>query len=165
MDMIKQYSKKADEVVVMISVPVSEKSKRLTNKGKEITAPIAKKIFDLYIKRAKLNNVKVMVSDSPSPVTAAYDYIEKNLSGVNVLLGASDKDGDWKRWSNAAKFVKEHNIDVEIVPPEQAAVKAYKDVSASDIRTSADDLNKVRELLPKELTDNDIEAIQTWLNS
>ena len=53
LDMIKQYSKRADEVYVLISDP---KKPRTTSTGKVITAKMSKKLFDLYLKKAGLKN-------------------------------------------------------------------------------------------------------------
>lgn len=156
LDMVKQYSKRADKVIVIISDP---KKPRLTKTGKAISAEDSKKIFELYIKKAGLRNVNVIVSDSASPMKATYDYVEFKLKNVNVLLGASDKGGDFKRWSSAAKYFITHDIAVNIVDPREAAVKALGDISASTVRDNIDNKKMLVPLLPAELSDKDIDKI------
>ena len=39
--------------------------------------------------------------------------------GARIILGASTKDDDWKRWTGAEKYVKEGVI---LLPPEETAV-------------------------------------------
>ena len=65
----------ADEVVVIISKP--SKSARKTNTGKIISAEQSKKVFEIMIKAQGLKNVKVVLSPTPSPIKASYDYAEK----------------------------------------------------------------------------------------
>ena len=156
-DMIDKYSKKADEVVVIISAP--GKQKRLTKSGKEITPQDALKIFEIFKKAYGWKNVKFEISKDASPMTAAYDYVEHELKDVDVLLGASDKGGDYKRWSRAPKYFSEHNPSVTIIDPQKAAVKAYGDVSASTIRNNIDNPDIIKELLPDKLSDKDIDNI------
>ena len=155
--MIKKYSKKADKVIVIISSP--GKKKRLTKTGKEITPEMAKKIFEIYNKATGLKNVEFVISKDASPIKSAYEYIEKDLKDVDVLLGASDKGGDWKRWSNAPKYFADHNPSVNIIDPQKAAVKAFKDVSATTIRDNVDNPDIIKELLPSELSEKDINNI------
>lgn len=162
LDMVKQYSKVADEVIIIVSNPSGQK--RITNIGKEITSKIAKKIFELYVKKAKLKNVTVIISDSPSPIKSAYDYVEANLNdGENVLLGSSDKGGDWKRWTGAPRYFDKVGQNVNIIDPQQASVRASGNISASDIRATIDSLETIRHWLPKELTDKDLDTIQSWV--
>jgi len=156
-DMIKKYSKQADEVFVIISAP--GKQKRTTKTGNEITPKTAVKIFEIFNKATGLKNVKFIISDSPSPVKATYDYVEYELKDVDVLLGASDKGGDFKRWMSTPKYFAEHNPSVTIIDPKKAAVKAFKNVSASTIRDNIDNHELIKELLPTELSEKDINKI------
>ena len=156
-DMIDKYSKKADEVVVIVSAP--GKQKRLTKSGKEITPKDAIKIFEIFKKAFGWKNVKFEISKDASPVKSAYEYIEHDLKDVDVLLGASDKGGDYKRWMSAPKYFAEHNPLVNIIDPQKAAVKAFGEVSASTIRDNIDNPEIIKELLPDKLSDKDIEKI------
>ena len=55
-------------------------------------------------------NVKVEISNQASPMTATFDYVgdEGPLNPGDVItLGASRKGGDYKRWANTQKYVKD----------------------------------------------------------
>jgi len=165
LDMVTKYSKMADEVIVIISNPKSEKSQRKTASGKVISASDALNIWNTYIQRYGLSNVKVEISPLPSPVTAAFEYVDKKLNDVNVIFGASTKGGDHKRWSTAQKYFADHSVNV--LDPTETAVKPLSGpngaISATDVRANADDFAKLKELLPKKLKDADIKKIQEIL--
>ena len=119
LDMVRKYANKADEVVVIISKPT--KQGRYLPDGTEITSDDSLKIWEMMV--SGLPNVKIEASKNhASPVTAAYDFIGDtgplNI-GDKVILGASTKDDDWKRWLGAEKYVKE---GVELLNPEKTAV-------------------------------------------
>ena len=116
--MVREYSKIADEVIVLISKPT--KSGRALPNGREITAEDSLKIWNLFVD--DLSNVDVQISDHASPINAAYEYVgnEGPLNvGDKVLLGCSGKDCDWKRWAGAEKYIKD---GVELANPESTAV-------------------------------------------
>ena len=119
--MVKTYSSMADEVVVLISSPKSQKSQRTIN-GMPITAEKSKQIWDMMISDHGLSNVSVQVSSAPSPVRATFEYVGEDgplEPGTILNLGASRKGGDHKRWSGAAKYVKP---GVKLVDPAVSAV-------------------------------------------
>ena len=119
LSMVKQYASEADEVVVLISSPL--KASRGVG-GKTISAQDSKKIWDMLLADQGLSNVRVEISPKPSPITATYEYIDKDgplEPGIRLVLGASQKGGDFKRWKSAAKYVKD---GVELLPPEETAV-------------------------------------------
>jgi len=165
LDMVMKYAKRADEVVVIISDPKSSKSQRKTVTGKVISAEAALNIWNIYLQRYGLRNVKVVISPLPSPVTAAFEYVDKELKDVNVIFGASTKGGDHKRWATAEKYFVDHSVNV--MNPESNAVKplsgALGDISATDVRNNANDLDMLKKLLPKKLNDADIKKIQEIL--
>lgn len=155
LDMISQYSKRADEVYVLISAPT--KSQRTTATGSVISPIDAKKIFDIYLAAEGLDNVKVEISPSPSPITAAFDFIEKNLKDVNVALGSSKKDNDWQRWSRAQTYFKEKNPSITVLDPMSTAVEPYQSddgipLSASEFRASIN--SNVDKFLPDSVIAN-----------
>ena len=116
--MVREYSRIADEVIVIISKPT--KQGRYLPDGREITANDSLKIWELLVD--DLPNVKVEISDHASPINAAYEYVGKDgpLSvGDKVILGCSGKDCDWKRWAEAEKYIKD---GVELANPEKTAV-------------------------------------------
>mgnify|MGYP003675843298 FL=1 len=119
LDMVKQYASQADKVIVLISSPLKA-SRGIA--GKPITARQSMEIWEMLLDDAGLSNVQVEISPKPSPISAAYEYIDKDgplEPGTNVILGASRKGGDFKRWRGAAKYVKP---GVNLHPPEETAV-------------------------------------------
>jgi len=118
-DMVRQYSKMADEVVVLISSPI--KASRGID-GKPITAEQSEQIWKLLLADQGLTNVRVKISKIPSPITATYEEIGEDgplEPGTRLILGASKKGGDFERWKSAAKYVKP---GVELLPPAETAV-------------------------------------------
>jgi cytidyltransferase-like protein len=138
--MVREYASIADEVIVLISRP-TRGGRKLPN-GKEITAEDSLAIWGLLTK--DLSNVKVAISDHASPMTAAYEYVGKDgplQSGTKVILGASTKGGDAKRWTGAEKYIKD---GVELIDPFKSAVQptARPDgtpYSATDFRNALGD--------------------------
>ena len=119
LDMVRKYAETADEVVVIISKPT--KQGRYLPDGREITSADSLKIWNVLVN--DLPNVKVEASkDHASPITAAYDFIgEKGPLNIGdtIILGASTKDDDWKRWLGAEQYVKD---GVKLIDPEQTSV-------------------------------------------
>jgi len=119
LDMVRKYAANADEVVVIISKPT--KQGRYLPDGTEVTSEDSLKIWQTLA--TGLSNVRIEASeDHASPVTAAYDFIGDKgplNTGDKVILGASTKDDDWKRWLSAAQYVKD---GVELLNPEETAV-------------------------------------------
>ena len=119
LSMVKQYASEADEVVVLISSPL--KASRGVG-GKAISAQDSKKIWDMLLADQGLSNVRVEISPKPSPVMATYEYVGEEgplEPGTKLVLGASQKGGDFKRWKSAAKYVKP---GVELLQPAKTAV-------------------------------------------
>ena len=119
LSMVKQYASEADEVVVLISSPL--KASRGVG-GKAISAQDSKKIWDMLLADQGLSNVRVEISPKPSPVMATYEYVGEEgplEPGTKLVLGASQKGGDFKRWKSAAKYVKP---GIELLPPAETAV-------------------------------------------
>ena len=117
LDMVQKYAGIADEVIVLISKPVA-RARRLPN-GREVTAEDSFKIWKLLV---KIPNVDVRISDHASPINAAYEHVgdEGPIDiGNKVILGASTKDNDWRRWTGAEKYIKK---GVTLLPPEETAV-------------------------------------------
>jgi len=116
--MVRAYADEADEVIVLISRPT--KSGRKLPNGREITAEDSLKIWELLTDG--MSNVDIQISTHASPLTAAYEYVGKDgpiEPGTEVILGASTKGDDWKRWEGAEKYIKE---GVTLVDPRTTAV-------------------------------------------
>ena len=119
LSMVKQYASEADEVIVLISSPL--KASRGIG-GNPITAQQSKEIWEMLLADQGLSNVRVEISSEPSPIRATYEYVGEEgplEPGTRLILGASQKGGDFKRWRGASKYVKP---GVELLPPEETAV-------------------------------------------
>ena len=117
-EMVKEYANIADQVIVLISSPT--KAGRQLPNGREITAEDSLALWQLMTKN--IPNVDIQISSHASPISAAYEFVGEDgpLSpGTKIILGASTKGGDWKRWTRAEKYVKQ---GVELVPPQESAV-------------------------------------------
>lgn len=161
-NMILKYAKLAREVLVLISAP-SEKSIRRTKDGKVITPEAAKEILKLYT--SHLPNVKIEISPIPSPVGATYAELENDShAGKKIALGASKKDGDWKRWLGAVEWTKKKNLNVKVIDPELTAVPVENKpdgvpYSASNIRNNFDSPEKVKQDLPNHIDPVEVYSI------
>ena len=119
LSMVREYCKKAREVVVLISSPL--KASRSIGE-KIITAENSKAIWEMLLIDQGLSNVRVEISSKPSPISATFDHIGEEgplKPGTTVILGASSKDNDGRRWSSAPKYVKE---GVTLLSPDETAV-------------------------------------------
>ena len=137
--MVREYAAKADEVIVLISMPT--KSGRSLPNGKELDAKDSLAIWKMLT--ADLNNVVVGFFNDPairSPISAAYAIagaprereeaarkVEPNISpipaGSDIILGASTKGGDAKRWTGAEKYIGGGpDGDLRLIPPSETAV-------------------------------------------
>jgi len=139
--MVRQYAGVADEVIVLISRPT--KSGRKLPNGKEITAEDSQAIWKLLVK--DLPNVEVSISSHASPLTAAYEFVGRDgplQPGTKVILGASTKGNDVKRWTGAEKYIKD---GVELIDPKSSAVEPTarpdgQPFSATDFRNALGDV-------------------------
>jgi len=138
-----RYSDLADKVVILISNPQSERSIRSLSSGDIIAPEMAKEIWEIYLENAGLNNVEVMISPSPSPVGAVYDYLDSlvaNDQTADVIVGASTKGDDQKgRYEDIEKY-QGTNVSVVSSPMEPLGVDDTV-LSASDMRVAIDELD------------------------
>lgn len=89
----------ADRVVVLVSDPKKRASLRTTATGRPVSPQQAVEVFEIYAKRYGLaDKVEARVSSRPSPVSAAFEFID-SLKEKNVVLGVSMKDGDESRFA------------------------------------------------------------------
>ena len=160
LDMVRKYADLADEVIVIISKPT--KQGRYLPDGREITSEDSLNIWNILA--SDLPNVDVVTSKThASPINAAYEYVGEegpvNI-GDTVILGASTKDDDWKRWVGAEKYVKD---GVKLIPPEQSAVSPTErsdgtPFSATDFRNALggalDNRAEIAEFVGEENVDN-----------
>jgi cytidyltransferase-like protein len=143
-DMIKKFASMAEQVVVFMS-PLP----RTTPDGSKITFDKAKKVWDIYLEDAGLDNVRVLESPVNSPVGSSFHFIANDdnnpdwaMSGDRILLGVSTKGGDQSRFgTNAQQYAKE-GVDVKVLPVTPTNMQGeFKDdvYSASDMRDYLDD--------------------------
>jgi len=158
LDMVRKYADLADEVIILISRPT--KSGRKLPNGREITAEDSEAIWKVLA--APLSNVDVKISTHASPINAAYEFVGEegpiNI-GDTVILGASTKGDDWKRWTGAEKYVKD---GVKLMQPEQSAVSPTErsdgtPFSATDFRNALgnpENSAEIAEFVGEENVDN-----------
>jgi hypothetical protein len=133
--MVKKYASMADKVLVVISSPQSNKSKRFV-KGRPVTPEQSKQIWDILLADQNLNNVEVIVSPEASPVSAAFKMANKLEPGTKLYLGASKKGGDHRRWGFAPKYIED---TVFLVNPLETAVEPLSRPDESGKAFSATD--------------------------
>lgn len=163
-EMVEHYSKIAKQVIVLISAP-SAKSERRTKTGKVITPQASKAIFDIYT--SNLPNVHVEISNIPSPVGAVYEALE-TLNGNTVILGASKKDDDWKRWTGAQPFIDKKGLNINLLDPQSTAVDVVNKpngmpYSASNIRDNFDQPDLIAQDIPDHVNPETINGILSRL--
>jgi phosphopantetheine adenylyltransferase len=165
MSMIDQYAKKCDKVVIIISNPQSEEAQRTTCDGNTICAKDAKSIIDLCISDSGLENVSCDISNDENPIKTILKKIA-HLNNCDVILGVSQKDNDIRRYSDIDRdFFSDNNV--QILPPEETAVKPYEGdfISASDIREHITDKSLLKTYLPVSIEDETFNKIYDILNS
>ena len=118
--MVEEYSKRANQVVVMISAPL--KNNRSISGGQEITAEHSKKIWEMLAK--DLDNVDIQISPKASPINAAYDFITNGTHSpsTNFIVGSSRKGNDYQKVSEAFKNIS----GVNLLPLEETAIDSVQ---------------------------------------
>ena len=117
----------------------------------------------MIVNRYNLSDrVEVVVSPQPSPITAAYDYVDNTLKNSNVIFGVSKKGDDYKRYLGAEKYFEDRD-DITVLDPKEYAVEPFelngRPVSATTVRQNIDNPELVRQYFPRKLTDGDIREI------
>ena len=133
MAVVNALASKYDQVLVLVSDPVTKKSIR-----SDITAQNAEEIFNIYIKELGIGNAKAIASSAPSPIRAAYEIVEKEKFAPNTTLVIATSTKDAGRYpqatldSSAVKNPTKPNAKEVTIP----AVKADsgKAFSATDFR-------------------------------
>jgi cytidyltransferase-like protein len=118
--MVEEYSKRANQVVVMISAPL--KNNRSISGGQEITAEHSKKIWEMLAK--DLDNVDIRISPKASPINAAYDFITNGTHNpsTSFIVGSSRKGNDYQKVSEAFKNIS----GVNLLPLEETAIDSVQ---------------------------------------
>lgn len=152
LDMVKQYANIADKVIILIS-PLP----RQTPAGKNVTADISKKIWNIYLKSAGLES-KVLLMDSQwnSPVHAVHKFLENEDNrqdfaqpGQTIVLGVSTKGEDAIRFKQdyLSRYAGK-GLTIKIVPASQ-----LDNISSTDMRVAIDnkDQKSLKNFLPSGL--------------
>ena len=166
-NMVEQYAQVANRVIILISAP-TKNARKLPN-GKEITADHSRQIWNLFV--GANPKVEVYESSHASPINAAYEISGKAgerekaaekmgmdpiSDGDTIILGASNKGGDAKRWTGADRYV---GSDLNLVPPMESAVEPLnrpsgEPFSATDMRNLLGDIPANKEQLMDFAGDN-----------
>ena len=112
--MVEEYLNKdqIDQVVVLVSQPTKNVSKRNIPGGREVTAEDSIKIWKKLTDAYPEDQISIQKSPMASPFQAALDYIGTAPAGSNVVLGASEKGDaegtpDWHRWLGTETYANE----------------------------------------------------------
>lgn len=166
MRMVRHYSGMCDEVVILVSNPQNEESRRMTNLGSSITPHQSKEIIDLCLTDCGIENARCEISDDPNPIREILRKIAL-LKDCSVVLGVGRKDGDDSRYGDIDCGYFNGN-NVTILPPSETAFSTVESegtvVSASDIRRHIDDEDMLRSYLPVQIEDSTFRKIYDILN-
>ena len=173
LDMVRKYAEMAEKVIVLISKP-TKNGRRLPDSpdgkpGREINADDSLQLWQILASDLPDDKVEIKISPThASPINAAYEYVgeEGPLSpGTRVILGASTKDNDWRRWIGAEKYVKS---GVELLDPEATAVEptlrpSNEAYSATAFREAladpANNREEIADFVGKENVDNVLKVL------
>lgn len=152
LEMIKFYAKRNQEVVIIIS----NSKNRVNALGRELSAETRKKIWEIYLKAAKLKNVSIVISDKQSPITAAYDLAtQKYNKGYQIIFGQSDKDDD-NRWKGmypyCKRFMRGPGASVMLPPENTKAPVAFDGLSSDELRNNIKKPTVIKKFIPEEIT-------------
>ena len=166
MRMVRHYSDMCDEVVILVSNPQNEESRRMTNLGSSITPHQSKEIIDLCLSDCGIKNARCEIGDDPNPIRDVLRKIAL-LKDCSVVLGVGMKDGDDSRYDGIDCGYFNGN-NVTILPPSETAFSTVESegtvVSASDIRRHIDDEDMLRSYLPVQIEDSTFRKIYDILN-
>ena len=151
-NMAKWLANNTDADTVVIKVGAKERD--------GITREISLKLWNLYrLSDPDSPRIAILPSNSNSPVTDVYDFIEKEApEGSIVYLGMGEKDATSKRFANIGKFAEPKDIKFKItlVPPQDGGI------SGSDMRDfiKNGDKESFQKYIPKHLTQE--QKDQAW---
>jgi cytidyltransferase-like protein len=120
-ELIKQLSTKADEVVILTSNKSSKDRKFNSGKlkGQVIDGAKSNKILEEMLSLSGLSNVRLKITSTP--LKDIFDYVKEQAQyGETILLGVGDKEDDAQRFANIQKYVPENSnirVDVEVLKP------------------------------------------------
>jgi hypothetical protein len=134
--MVKKYLEDgAERVIVLVSQPTKSSRPIPGVRDGGLSVEDSIKIWEMLV--GGIPGVEIEKSPMATPISAAYALvgapherhnaaqeagIESIEEGDTVILGASTKDDDWKRWVGAEQYVGK---DLKLAPPAQTAVKPF----------------------------------------
>lgn len=151
-----------DKVVVLISDP-----KVVTRS--DLTASEAKQIFEIYSNSANFgSDVDFVVSPIPSPVGAAYNFLEKEwlIPNSKILLATSTADSGRFIQEKIDKYVDKNASSpsaafVEI--PQVLSEGKQTKISASDMRKIIEDVdsdkNELKQFMPENMLEKEKQKV------
>jgi hypothetical protein len=132
-EMVKKYlADGADRVIILVSQPTKSSRPIPGVRDDGLSPEDSIKIWEMLV--GGMPGVEIEKSPMATPISAAYALVDKPAKrmgasqeagiepikeGDTVILGASTKNDDWKRWSGAEQYVSD---DLKLVPPAQSAV-------------------------------------------
>jgi hypothetical protein len=175
LNMIKHYANVSHEVKVFVS------SKSRGEKGEDqytVTEEMAKNIWKLYIKKARLSRKVKILSSDVSPVRTSTDWIVQNKDYLNlipgtveIILGSSTKlddkgvpdvegrfDRDGIQDFLASKGITNDQVQVTEPTDPNNIYTFTVDMSATDFRTALQSQNyeAIQQFIPEEVEMNDV---------
>lgn len=154
------------EVIVVVSNPKSEKSQHRMEDGRPVTTAEAVEVLEIFRDKDHRNNVTIMDSDEPSPVTVIRGLISDPdaISDVDVLIGCYKSDEDIKKWNNLKTKIEEANPSITFLDFERYAMRrSYENyahgISKLQRRTGGISYVDEADALPEFLSDKDKENI------
>ena len=159
----------AEKVVVMVSSGV----KKLSD-GRIIDGDTAKKILELYLKKAGLDEeTDVFVAPVRSPVEAVYDVLEGKVSqfiakeGDLIIPVASDKPDpksgipDWRRFDNFEYYCDQNDCEEGIyaAPMKNFIIPALGEISATGFRKALESNSSILSWIPNNVTEDEVLAL------
>ena len=109
LQMVQEYSNMVGpdgQVTILVSSPL--KNSRYLGES-SISSNNAKAIWEMLLEDSGLENVTIEVSNMPTPLLALKEYIGNDgplEPGTNVIIGASQKNGDFEKFGGLSKHVK-----------------------------------------------------------
>ena len=160
LEMIEEYAKKSEQVIVAIP----EKDERKTINGKDIPATVAKQILEKYLQKYDLDKkVTIEIVNEKSPAKCAIEVISKKLSDTNVILGLGS-DKEYSRYAGVIENFKDRD-DLYIFDPATTIAKPKSNVSAEDFRNNINDFDYVKGLIPDKFSDTEKQNLITFIDN
>lgn len=165
-ELIKHYSKLADEVYVVVSGQTTVSSRRPDKFGRTMPNYVAGQIIKIYCEANNLTNVNIRMA------MRLMSWVKTkilSMSNVKILLGVSGKD-DESRFSHltSERFAKARP-DIEILPIDDNMMDAVKSnsgsaISATDVRNNIDNNEFLTTILPSGLSKKQTEEVLKLMN-